>query len=108
MHLLSRAEEIILMAIVNLKDNAYGIAIRQYVSKASGFKWSIGAVYAPLHRLEEKGYVEALKGKPIKERGGRSRIYYQVTQEGREALLKLKDVNENLWKKVSAVELKEV
>jgi len=108
MHLLSRAEEIILMAIVNLKDNAYGIAIRQYVSKATGFKWSIGAVYAPLHRLEEKRYVAAVKGKPIKERGGRSRIYYQVTQEGREALLKLKHVNENLWKKVRAVELKEV
>ncbi len=107
MHFLSRAEEIILMAIVNLKDNAYGITIRQYVSKATGFKWSIGAVYAPLHRLEEKGYVEAIKGKPLKERGGRSRIYYQITREGREALLKLKHVNENLWKRVSAVELKE-
>jgi DNA-binding PadR family transcriptional regulator len=96
------------MAVVNLKNNAYGIAIRQYVSKATGFKWSIGAVYAPLHRLEEKGYVETIKGKPIKERGGRSRIYYRVTLEGREALLRLKDVNENLWKKVSALELKEV
>jgi len=104
MHLLSRAEEIILMAIVNLKDNAYGIAIRQYVSKATGFKWSIGAVYAPLHRLEEKGYVKTIKGEPIKERGGRSKIYYQITQDGKEALLKLRTVNENIWKRVSALE----
>ena len=61
MHLLSRAEEIILMAIVNLKDNAYGIVIRSFVTEATGFKWSIGAVYAPLHRLEEKGYVTTIK-----------------------------------------------
>lgn len=106
MHLLSRAEEIILMAIVNLRDKAYGIAIREYVTRATGFKWSIGAVYAPLHRLEEKGYVETAKGEPIKERGGRSKIYYQVTSEGKEALLKIKSVNENLWDNMTALELK--
>lgn len=106
MHLLSRAEEIILMAIVNLKDGAYGIAIREYVSRATGFKWSIGAVYAPLHRLEEKGYVRTIKGEPVKERGGRSKIYYQVTAQGKEALLRLKNVNENLWDKKTALELK--
>lgn len=104
MHLLSRAEEIILMAIVNLKDQAYGITIRSYVTKATGFKWSIGAVYAPLHRLEEKGYVKTIKGEPIKERGGRGKIYYQITPDGREALLRLRDVNENLWKKISVLE----
>ncbi|MDH4217307.1 MAG: PadR family transcriptional regulator [Candidatus Aminicenantes bacterium] len=104
MQLLSRTEEIILMAIVNLKDKAYGITIRKYVSKATGFKWSIGAVYAPLHRLEEKGYVKTIKGEPLKERGGRSKIYYQVTQDGKEALLKLKTVNDNIWKRVSALE----
>jgi PadR family transcriptional regulator PadR len=106
MHLLSRAEEIILMAIVNLKDGAYGIAIREHVTKATGFKWSIGAVYAPLHRLEEKRYVETIKGEPIKERGGRSKIYYQVTSEGKEALLRIKSVNENLWDKRTVLELK--
>lgn len=106
MHLLSRAEEIILMAIVNLKDNAYGIAIRSYVTKATGFKWSIGAVYAPLHRLEEKEHVYTIKGDPVKERGGRSKIYYQVTPQGKEALLRLKNVNENLWDKKTALELK--
>jgi PadR family transcriptional regulator PadR len=106
MHLLSRAEEIILMAIINLKDNAYGIAIRTFVTQATGFKWSIGAVYAPLHRLEEKGYVETVKGEPIKERGGRSKIYYQVTPQGKEALLRLKNVNESLWDRKAALELK--
>ena len=108
MHLLSRAEEIILMAIVNLKEEAYGIAIKSYVSKATGFQWSIGAVYAPLHRLEEKGLVNTIKGEPVKERGGRSKVYYQVSPQGKQALLKLKDVNENIWRNVSAFEFEKV
>jgi PadR family transcriptional regulator PadR len=108
MHLLSRAEEIILMAIVNLKNDAYGIAVREYVAKATGFEWSIGAVYAPLHRLEEKGYVTTFKGEPVKERGGRSKVYYQVTQKGKEALLKLKNINQNIWSEISALEIKKV
>ena len=106
MYLLSRAEEIILMAIVNLKDDAYGIAIREYVTKATGFKWSIGAVYAPLRRLEEKGYVTTFKGEPIKERGGRSKVYYRMTQMGKDALLKLKKVNKNIWSESSVLNIK--
>jgi DNA-binding PadR family transcriptional regulator len=107
MYLLSRSEEIILMAIMNLRDNAYGVTIRSYVTKATGFNWSIGAVYAPLHRLEKKGFVVVSKGEPVSERGGRSKIYYHVTPEGKNALLKLKGINENIWNKVSAKELGE-
>lgn len=106
MHLLSRAEEIILMAIVNLKDDAYGIAVREYVTKVTGFKWSIGAVYAPLRRLEAKGYVTTYKGEPVKERGGRSKVYYQVTQKGKEALLKLKKINKNIWSESLSFDIK--
>lgn len=95
------------MAIINLKDNAYGIAIRSFVTRVTGFKWSIGAVYAPLHRLEKKGFVRTIKGEPVKERGGRSKIYYQVTDQGKEALLRLKNVNKNLWDKKSSLELDE-
>jgi len=106
MHLLSRSEEIILMAVLNLKQEAYGIAIRSYLTEATGFEWSIGAVYAPLHRLENKGLVVTSKGEPVKERGGRSKIYYHVTPEGRRSLLKLKNINENIWGQVSIPELK--
>ena len=106
MHLLSRSEEILLMAVLNLKQAAYGIAIRSYLNEATGFEWSIGAIYAPLHRLENKGLVVTSKGDPIKERGGRSKIYYHVTPEGRRALLKLKNINENIWGRMSILELK--
>jgi DNA-binding PadR family transcriptional regulator len=94
------------MAIVNLKDDAYGITIREYVTKATGFKWSIGAVYAPLRRLEVKGYVITFKGEPIKERGGRSKVYYQVTQKGKESLLRLKKINKNIWSESPVLDIK--
>lgn len=107
MHLLSRSEEIILMAVLNLGQDAYGIAIKSYLTEATGFEWSIGAVYAPLHRLEDKDLVVTSRGDPVKERGGRSKIYYQVTPEGRRALLKLKNINENIWKRASIPEFDE-
>lgn len=107
MHLLSRSEEIILMAVWNLDQDAYGIAIRSYLTEATGFEWSIGAVYAPLHRLENKGLVVTSRGDPVKERGGRSKIFYRVTPEGRRALLKLKNINENIWKGASIPEFDE-
>ena len=55
MNLLSRSEEVVLLAVWQLQDNAYGVTIRTLVSKATGYPWSIGAVYAPLYRLERKG-----------------------------------------------------
>ena len=97
MKLLSRSEEIVLMSIWRLQDEAYGVSIRKQVSKATGQDWSIGAVYAPLRRLEEKGYVQTRKGEPESKRGGRSKVYYHLTRTGKQALLAVKHVHEALW-----------
>ena len=97
MKLLSRSEEIVLLSIWRLQDEAYGVSIRKQVSKATGQDWSIGAVYAPLHRLEEKGYVQTRRGEPVSKRGGRSKVYYHLTPAGKQALLAVKHVHEALW-----------
>ena len=97
MHILSRSEEIILLAIWKLNDSAYGITIRDQVFEDTGYDWSIGAIYAPLHRLEKKALVETVKGEPLPERGGRSRVYYSVTDEGKKALAEIKRVTESIW-----------
>ena len=97
MHLLSRSEEIVLVAIWKLKGNAYGVTIRNLVNDSTGYDWSVGAVYAPLHRLEKKGLVKTLTGDPIPERGGRSKIYYEITHNGKKALQQIKRVNEAIW-----------
>lgn len=97
MHVLARAEEIVLMAIWKLQGKAYGVNIREQVLTDTGYEWSIGAIYAPLHRLEKKGLVSTTSGAPLPERGGRSRVYYQVTPSGLQALKEIRRVTEALW-----------
>lgn len=102
MNLLSRSEEIVLLSIWKVEGNAYGRTIREKINAETGYKWSIGAIYAPLHRLEKKGLVRTKQGEPKAERGGRRRIYYELTLEGKKALLRIKQVCETLWSNVPA------
>ena len=95
--MLSRAEEIILLAILRLKDNAYGISIRELIHEATGVEWSLAQIYDPLNRLDHKGYVQKYKGKPSSERGGRHKCLYVITEEGKNALRDLERMQKNLW-----------
>jgi DNA-binding PadR family transcriptional regulator len=106
--LLSRAEEIVLLAAWQLQDNAYGVTIRALISEATGYPWSIGAVYAPLYRLERKGLVRMIPGEPTPERGGRSKIYYALTPEGKKALLRIKRVHNILWGETKPIQVDEM
>ena len=97
MQLLSRSEEIILLAIWRLQDAAYGLSIREEISEVTSNKWTVGAVYAPLHRLEKKGYISSEQGEPEARRGGRSKVYYQLTPTGKRALVRVKEVHDTQW-----------
>lgn len=97
MKLLSRIEEIILLSIWRLGDNAYGMTIRQEVIKATGKNWLLGAIYSPLGRLQKNGLVVTVKGEPIAERGGRAKVFYRLTPEGKKALLEIEKVNAIVW-----------
>lgn len=103
MKLLSRSEEIVLLAIWRLQEEAYGVTIREEVSRASGYNWSIGTIYAPLHRLEKKGFVQTRHGEPEARRGGRSKVYYFLTRKGKQALLDVKQVHDALWVGIPAL-----
>ena len=104
MHVLSRSEEIVLLAIWKLRDEAYGVTIREEVIRISGFNWTIGAIYAPLHRLEKKGYVKTRKGAPIRERGGRSKVYYTISETGKQALIKTRNIQDTVWSEILEME----
>jgi len=97
MKFLSRIEEIILLAIWKLQDNAYGITIREQVARDTGAKWLTGAIYAPLGRLLKNGYIASTKGEPTPERGGRHRIYYNLTPKGKEKLMAIHEINRSIW-----------
>lgn len=97
MKLLSRKEEMILLAIWKLQDNAYGVTIREYIENKTGVKWLFGAIYSPLGRLVDWGFVESYESDPLPERGGRRKTFYRLTSDGKKALLKTKELNTALW-----------
>jgi PadR family transcriptional regulator PadR len=99
MRLLSRKEEMILLAVWKLQneDGAYGVTIRSYIEKMTGIKWLFGAIYGPLGRLVDYGYVESYESAPLPERGGRRKILCRLTEKGKKELMTVKELNSTLW-----------
>ena len=75
-----------LLALVRLKANAYGMTVRREIEARTGRSLSIGAVYATLERLEAKGYVSSSIGAPTPERGGRAKRLFKMEADGERAL----------------------
>jgi DNA-binding PadR family transcriptional regulator len=90
-------EELILLSVWKLQDEAYGLEIRQHLSELSGQDLSVGAVYVPLKRLKKRGYLESWDSEPTEERGGRSKRFFKLTQKGVNALQKVRTVQESAW-----------
>lgn len=93
---LGEFEHIVLLAVLRLADQAYGVTVRREIEVRTKREVSIGAIYATLDRLEAKGYVQSRAGDPTPERGGRSKRLFRVTAHGvsavnrtRRALLRL-------------------
>jgi PadR family transcriptional regulator PadR len=84
--LLGSLEHIILLALVRLQENAYGMTVRREIEARTGRNISIGAVYATLERLEAKGYISSFSGEPTAERGGRAKRLFRVEADGERAM----------------------
>ena len=107
MILLSRAEEIILLAVYKQEGNAYGVTIREQVYKDIGRYWSFGVIYKTLKKMKAKRYVNKISSAPISERGGRSKYYYELTPEGISALEKIKSVHSSLWNRIKELSVEQ-
>jgi PadR family transcriptional regulator, regulatory protein PadR len=79
---LGEFEHIVVLALLQLEDQAYGVTVRQEIEFRTKREVSIGAVYATRGRLETKGYVKSHYGDPTPERGGRSKRFFRVTARG--------------------------
>ena len=97
MTLLSRSEELLLLAVWRLQDGAYGAAIRNHLTDVTDEDWSIGSVYGTLDRLARQGFVQTFMGAPTPERGGRSKRFFELTAEGVGALNSVRSVQESMW-----------
>jgi PadR family transcriptional regulator PadR len=108
MKLLSRPEELFLLAIWKLQENAYAVTIRDQVNEITGKTWSFGATFVTLDRLVQKRYLTSYLSEPTQKRGGRSKRMYQLTREGIRALLDIKKLQESMWDDIPRLSLSAV
>ena len=101
MNLLGRWEEVYLLAILELKDDAYGVTIKQSVTKKTGKVLSYGGLYFALAQLAKKGLVVKKAGEPTHQRGGRRKYYYTLTELGKDSLRASFSYQKSLWKDVT-------
>jgi len=85
----------VILVLIRLGDNGYGVPICEEIEMRTGRDVAIGSVYAALERLEHKGFVRSQLGEPTAERGGRAKKYFHVTARG---LTEVRDMQRSLVK----------
>lgn len=95
--ILSRADELVLLTVWKLNNNAYGVVIRKKIIETTNQDWSVGAIYDSLERLSKWEYLKTYQGDPTPERGGRSKRFYKITEEGIDSLNELRQIQKSLW-----------
>ena len=83
---LGEFEHLVLLGLLRLGEQAYGVTVRQEIQGRTGREVSIGAVYTTLDRLQAKGFVKSSRGEPTPERGGRSKRFFRITAKGLTAM----------------------
>ena len=83
---LGEFQEIVMLAVLVLRESAYGVSIQKEIAERTGRSISRGALHSALSRLESKGYLRSRLGEATKVRGGKSKRYYECTQSGISAL----------------------
>lgn len=102
---LGEFEQIVLLAILRLQDEAYGVPIRREIEEKTGRSLTVGALYRTLDRLEDKGYLRSSFSDPTPERGGRSKRYFRLKAAGVRALDESREALDAMWQ---GVDLKKV
>lgn len=94
---LGEFEHIVLLTLLRLGKDAYGMSVRSSIHESIKRDISIGAIYTTLDRLQDKGYVKSRLGEATSKRGGRAKKYFEVTAQGRRALKEVRENLEVLW-----------
>lgn len=101
---LGEMELMVLLAVVRLGEEAYGVPISKELLTLAGREVALGSIYAALDRLQEKGFVTSSLGDPTPERGGRAKRYFRVTPTGVRALKTTRTALMNLWSGIPVLE----
>ncbi|MCP4726521.1 MAG: PadR family transcriptional regulator [bacterium] len=99
-------EEIFLVAIFRLGEDAYGVRIREMIKELTGETLLFGTIYNTLEYLLRKNYVVSRKGESTSRRGGNKKVYYTLTNDGKMALDRARDLKNRLWEGIPEAVLK--
>ena len=94
---LGEFQEIVMLCILILNENAYGVTIQEEIDKQMKRAISRGALHTALTRLEEKGFIRSHYGEPTSERGGRRKRFYEVSTKGLVTLQEAKELRQGMW-----------
>lgn len=97
---LGEFEEIVLLTVAVLFDEAYGVAIKQEIEERLDRSVSVGALQSALRRMEDKGFLKSRLGEATQVRGGKRKRYFTVTPYGKQALTEVKDARLQLWQSI--------
>ena len=103
---LGEFEQMVLLAVVHLQGEAYGIPILEEIERRTGRTVARAAVYVTLRRLEEKGCVSSWMSDPTPERGGKPRRYVKLTSAGARALREARQAAERMWQGLDPASLR--
>ena len=103
MELLTKLEELVLIAVLKLKDEAYGVSVYRVIVELTGNEVSVSSVYFPLEKLVRRGYLQTFQGKPTPQRGGMSKRYYRLTKSGVRALQENRSLHDEAWRGVPEI-----
>lgn len=102
---ISKAEEMVLLSIWRLADEAYGVSIRRQIYKDTGKDFTYGTLYGLLRQMDHKGYIQKIKGEPLPKKGGRSKTYFKLTSVGIRALKNAIALHKCVWKDINEFSL---
>lgn len=102
---LGEFEEIVLLTVGVLYDEAYGVAIKDEIEERLKRKVSVGALQSALRRMEKKRFLDSRAGDPTEQRGGKPKRFFRITSFGKSALEYSKDVRTDLWNAIPDVAL---
>ena len=104
---LGELEELILLVVAHLFKEAYGLNIKDVLQRKSQRSVSLSTVHATLQRLKQKGYLSSeYDDSSVTERGGRPRLIFRVTKSGKEALVRARDLRNDLWDSIPELAFK--
>jgi PadR family transcriptional regulator PadR len=101
---LGNLELMVMLVLIRLDDDAYGVPISRELAKRIGHEVALGSVYATLERLQGKGLVTSIMGQPTQERGGRAKRYFRLTQKGLREVRKTQVALTRLWQGLPQLE----